>query len=42
MRKLWFALIFCAGGLAHEWRTPTHCHSVTASSPQGPRRRSSR
>ena len=39
MRKLWMALLFCLGGMAHEWRTPTHCHCVAASSGPGLRKR---
>ena len=29
-KKLWFALLFCAGGLAHEVRHPTQCQSVAS------------
>jgi len=39
MRKLWLALLFLAGGVAHELRTPTHCLCITASGSSGPRRR---
>ncbi len=30
MKKLWFALIFFAGGLAHEVRNPVSCQCITA------------
>ncbi|MBB3178260.1 hypothetical protein [Variovorax sp. Sphag1AA] len=30
MKKLWFALIFFAGGLAHEVRNPFNCLCITA------------
>jgi len=30
MRKLWLALLFLAGGLAHELRHPLNCQAVTA------------
>ena len=30
MKKLWFALLFFAGGFAHEVRNPTNCHCITA------------
>lgn len=39
MRKLWLALLFFAGGLAHELRNPTGCHTICASQAHGPRRR---
>lgn len=29
-RKLWFSLLFFAGGLAHEVRNPTQCQSVAS------------
>ena len=43
MRKLWLALLFLAGGLAHELRHPVSCQSIAASARQLPgngRRRS--
>jgi hypothetical protein len=30
MKKLWLALIFFAGGLAHEVRNPVSCQCITA------------
>jgi hypothetical protein len=30
MKKLWFALIFLAGGMAHEVRDPFSCQSIIA------------
>jgi hypothetical protein len=35
MRKLWVALLFMAGGVAHEWRNPAQCHSITVSATAG-------
>ncbi len=29
-KKLWFALLFFAGGFAHEVRNPTQCQSVAS------------
>jgi hypothetical protein len=29
MRKLWFALLFLAGGISHEIRNPVGCHCIT-------------
>jgi hypothetical protein len=29
MRKIWLALLFLAGGIAHEIRNPFSCHCVT-------------
>ncbi|MET3495496.1 hypothetical protein [Variovorax boronicumulans] len=28
MKKLWFALLFFAGGLAHEVRNPVNCQCI--------------
>jgi hypothetical protein len=39
MRKIWFALLFFAGGLAHEVRNPTSCHAIATSHATGTRRR---
>jgi len=39
MKKIWFALIFLAGGISHEIRNPTSCHSITARQPAGPGKR---
>ena len=30
MKKLWFALLFLAGGFAHEVRNPVSCQCITA------------
>ena len=30
MRKLWFSLLFLAGGMAHELRNPLNCQCVGA------------
>lgn len=39
MKKLWFALLFLAGGWAHELRHPTTCLSIASSHSAGARRR---
>jgi hypothetical protein len=39
MRKLWLALLFLAGGVAHELRTPTQCLCITSSTRPGERKR---
>ena len=39
MKKLWFALLFFAGGLAHEVRNPVSCQCITSQQPAGPRKR---
>ena len=39
MRKIWLALLFFAGGLAHEVRNPTSCLCVNATYVHGPRKR---
>lgn len=33
MKKLWFALLFFAGGVAHEVRNPTSCQCIASVSP---------
>ena len=30
MKKIWFALLFLAGGISHEIRHPVSCHAITA------------
>lgn len=40
MKKLWFALLFFAGGFAHEVRNPVSCQCITARAFNGTRRRS--
>jgi hypothetical protein len=30
MKKLWFALLFFAGGVAHEVRNPTNCQCIAS------------
>lgn len=42
MKKLWFALLFLAGGISHEIRHPTGCHSITARHRAGPEKRARR
>jgi len=39
MKKLWLALIFFAGGLAHEVRNPVSCQCITAREFAGPDRK---
>ncbi|MDH6591835.1 hypothetical protein M2165_001724 [Variovorax sp. TBS-050B] len=39
MRKLWFALLFLAGGFAHELRNPVQCQCISASAAAAPGRR---
>lgn len=43
MKKLWFALLFFAGGLAHEVRNPISCQCIASVSlaPRPPKRRRS-
>ncbi|CAA2106723.1 hypothetical protein [Variovorax paradoxus] len=36
MKKLWFALLFFAGGIAHEVRNPVNCQCISARQPAGP------
>ncbi|AGU51672.1 hypothetical protein VAPA_1c46040 [Variovorax paradoxus B4] len=40
MKKLWFALLFLAGGLAHEVRNPASCQCIASVSlsPRRPKR----
>jgi hypothetical protein len=40
MKKLWFALLFFAGGVAHEVRNPTSCQCIASVSlsPRRPKR----
>jgi len=40
MKKLWFALLFFAGGVAHEVRNPTSCQCIASvsSSPRQTKR----
>jgi hypothetical protein len=39
MKKIWFALLFLAGGISHEIRHPTSCHCITARQRTGPEKR---
>jgi phosphatidylserine decarboxylase len=39
MKKLWFALLFLAGGFAHEVRNPVSCQCITAREFAGARKR---
>jgi len=39
MKKLWFALLFLAGGFAHEVRQPTNCQCISTRSTTGPSKR---
>ena len=39
MMKLWFALLFFAGGFAHEVRNPVSCQCITARELVGTRKR---
>ncbi|WP_301280762.1 hypothetical protein [Variovorax paradoxus] len=39
MKKLWFALLFFAGGFAHEVRNPVNCQCIAAREFTGPRKR---
>ena len=36
MRKLWFALLFLAGGLSHELRHPLTCQCLVTRQAAGP------
>lgn len=36
MKKLWLALLFLAGGIAHEARNPVSCQCITARQLTGP------
>lgn len=42
MRKLWFALLFLAGGLSHEIRNPIGCDCITSRQQVQPRKRAAR
>jgi phosphatidylserine decarboxylase len=42
MRKLWFALLFLAGGIAHEVRHPVSCQCISARQLTGPGKRRTR
>ncbi|WP_259652121.1 hypothetical protein [Variovorax sp. UMC13] len=35
MKTLWFALLFMAGGIAHELRNPVSCQCITARAATG-------
>ncbi|WP_413748859.1 hypothetical protein [Variovorax sp. Varisp62] len=37
MNKLWFALLFLAGGISQEIRNPVNCQCIPARQPQLPR-----
>lgn len=39
MKKLWFALLFFTGGVAHETRNPVSCQCITAREFVGARKR---
>ena len=39
MKKLWLALLFLSGGIAHEIRNPVSCHCITARQSDGLRPR---
>ena len=39
MKTIWFALLFFAGGIAHEIRNPTSCLCITSRQPAEPKRR---
>ncbi len=39
MRKLWLALLFLCGHVAHEWRNPLQCHTVSVASRAEAKRR---
>ncbi|WP_296723769.1 hypothetical protein [Variovorax sp.] len=39
MKKLWFALLFLAGGFAQEVRQPTNCQCISTRSATGPSKR---
>ncbi|WP_268904911.1 hypothetical protein [Caenimonas soli] len=39
MKKLWLALLFFAGGIAHEVRNPASCQCITARQTAEPRKR---
>jgi len=39
MRKLWFALLFLAGGIAQELRNPVSCQTIATRQAAEPARR---
>jgi hypothetical protein len=39
MKKLWLALLFFAGGVAHEIRNPVSCHCISSRHAAGPKTR---
>jgi hypothetical protein len=39
MKKLWLALLFFAGGVAHEVRHPLSCHAISSRQGDGPKKR---
>jgi hypothetical protein len=39
MKKLWLALLFFAGGFAHEVRHPLNCHLIASRRAARPERR---
>jgi hypothetical protein len=41
MKKLWLALLFFTGGVAHEVRFPVGCQCIAARQSSGPARRKS-
>jgi hypothetical protein len=41
MKKLWFVLLFFAGGISHEIRNPISCQCITARPSHEPVRRRS-
>ena len=42
MKKLWFALLFLAGGIAQELRNPVSCQTITVRQAAEPSRRTRR
>jgi hypothetical protein len=36
MKKIWLALLFLAGGVAHEIRNPVTCHTIASRQTTGP------
>ncbi|SEL56871.1 hypothetical protein SAMN05518845_108300 [Variovorax sp. YR750] len=42
MKKLWLALLFFAGGVAHEIRNPVSCQCISSRQEDGVRKRSRR
>ncbi|MDM0019494.1 hypothetical protein [Variovorax saccharolyticus] len=39
MKKLWFVLLFLAGGVAHEVRNPVGCQCINVRESEGGRKR---